>query len=120
MPKYLAQFSYTAKGLEGLSKEGGSGRRKAVQQLAESFGGRLEAYYYAFGKYDGLAVMNMPDHAAMAAAVAMVNRGGAAAVQTTVLLTPEDVDEAMRRSGTYRPGSRVHQKEASKIEREVC
>jgi uncharacterized protein with GYD domain len=105
MSKYLIQFSYTSKGLEGLSKEGGSARRKAVQQLIESLGGKLDAYYYSFGKYDGFTIVDMPDNAAVAAAVAMVNRSGAASTQTTVLLTPEEVDDAMKRSGTYRaPG----------------
>ena len=34
MPKYLAHASYTAEGLKGLLKDGGSKRREAVEQLA--------------------------------------------------------------------------------------
>jgi len=105
MPRYLIQFSYTTQGLEGVKREGGSSRREAVRQLVESFGGKLEAFYYAFGSYDGIAIADMPDNAAAAAVSVMVNGSGAATTHTTVLLTAEDLDDAVKRSGTYRaPG----------------
>jgi uncharacterized protein with GYD domain len=103
MPRYLVQFSYTPEGLEGVRKEGGSSRREAVRQLAESLGGKLEAYYFAFGSYDGISILDMPDHAAMIAASVIVNGSGAATAHTTVLLTPEELDDAVKRSFTYRP-----------------
>lgn len=43
MPKYLFTGSYTEEGLKGLLKDGGSGRRAAVEQLMQSLGGTLEA-----------------------------------------------------------------------------
>ena len=49
MPKYLFQGSYSEQGLKGLLQEGGSKRREAAEQLIKGVGGRLEAYYYAFG-----------------------------------------------------------------------
>ncbi len=49
MAKYMVQANYTAKGLEGLLKEGGSSRREAVDKAVKSLGGTLEAFYYAFG-----------------------------------------------------------------------
>lgn len=103
MPKYLVQFSYTDKGLEGLFAEGGSARREATRRLAESLGGRLEAYYFAFGKRDGIVIVDMPDNVAMAAGVAIAARSGAVRAQTTVLLTPEEVDRAVELGADYRP-----------------
>ncbi len=50
MAKFMIQFSYTKTGLEGLSKDGGSGRRAAIEQLATSLGGKLELLYYSFGE----------------------------------------------------------------------
>jgi uncharacterized protein with GYD domain len=105
MARYLVQFSYTSQGMAGLQKEGGSARRKAVEQLVKSLGGTLEAYYYEFGSHDGFTILQLPDNTAMAAASIVVAAGGGATTQTTVLLTPEELDEAVKRSATYRaPG----------------
>jgi len=49
MPKYLWQASYTPDGVNGVLKDAGTGRRAAIQKLAESLGARLEAFYFAFG-----------------------------------------------------------------------
>ena len=103
MPKYLAQFNYTGEGLKGLLKEGGASRRAAVEKLVKSLGGTLEAYYYAFGETDGFAVADMPDNASMAALALTVSASGAATVKTTVLMTPEEVDEATKKKASYRP-----------------
>jgi uncharacterized protein with GYD domain len=63
-------------------------------------------YRYAFGEYDVVVLMEAPDHVSAAALALAVASGGALkAQQTTVLMTPEEGVEAMRRaSGTgYRP-----------------
>ncbi|HXG23623.1 MAG TPA: GYD domain-containing protein [Chthonomonadales bacterium] len=103
MPTYLWHVSYTTDGVKGLMKEGGSKRRATVQQLLEGLGGRLEAFYYAFGESDLYVIAELPD-AATAAAVSMtVNATGAAQLRTTVLLTPEEIDAATQKSVGYRP-----------------
>jgi uncharacterized protein with GYD domain len=103
MPKYLVQFSYTVQGLAGLLKEGGSTRREATRQLVESLGGKLEAYYFTFGQQDGFIIADMPDNASVAAASLIAASTGAVGTQTTVLLSPEEIDQAVKRSGKYRP-----------------
>lgn len=45
MSKYLVHGSYTQEGLKGLLKEGGSKRQEATEQIVESVGGTLDAYY---------------------------------------------------------------------------
>lgn len=52
MAKYMFQASYTAEGAKGLLKEGGSRRRATIEQTMKGLGGRLEAFYYAFGETD--------------------------------------------------------------------
>ena len=52
MPKYLCQGSYTEHGLKGLVKEGGSKRQAVVEQLVKEMGGKVEAFYFAFGGDD--------------------------------------------------------------------
>jgi uncharacterized protein with GYD domain len=105
MPVFLIQFSYTEQGVKGLLKEGGSKRREATDQLIKSLGGKLVAYYYTFGEYDGFAIVEGADNVDAAAAGLIVAASGAVKTKTTVLLTPEEIDKATKKSGTYRaPG----------------
>ncbi len=103
MPKFLVQASYTREGVEGVRAAGGSSRREAVAQTATSLGGTLDAFYFALGDHDADLVLDMPDVEAAVAAAMTVNGAGGAVVKTTVLLTPEQVDEAARRSVEYLP-----------------
>jgi uncharacterized protein with GYD domain len=103
MPKYLIEASYTLDGVKGVQSAGGSSRRDAVAQVAESLGGRLENFYFAFGDHDVYTVLDLPDNESAAAVALAVNGAGGASVRTVVLLTPEEVDAAAKRSVDYRP-----------------
>jgi uncharacterized protein with GYD domain len=103
MSKYLFQASYTGEGLKGLLKEGGTSRRQAVEKTIEGLGGTLEAFYYAFGYTDVYAIAELPDNVSTAAFALIVNAAGTAKVNTTVLMTPEEVDQAVKKSVDYRP-----------------
>jgi uncharacterized protein with GYD domain len=105
MGKYLIAASYTAEGAKGLLKDGGTKRREAAEQAIQSAGGRLEAFYFAFGENDAYLIVDAPDHASVAAASVSINSTGAVHSQTVVLLSPEEIDQATRKSVTYRaPG----------------
>ena len=105
MAKYLFRASYTAEGAKGLISEGGSGRVEVAASLAEGLGGKLESYYFAFGEDDVVGVLELPDNVSMAAVNMTVGATGLVNTKTTVLLTPEEVDDAARRSVSYRgPG----------------
>ena len=103
MPKYLVQANYVGEGLKGLLKEGGSGRRAAVEKLFGSVGGRIEAFYYAFGDTDLFVIADVPDNVTAAALSLTVNAAGAATARITVLLTAEELDAAAKKTATYRP-----------------
>ena len=105
MPKYLFRATYTADGAKGLISEGGSGRVEEAARLAEGLGGKLESYYFAFGEDDVVGVLELPDNVSMAAVNMTVGATGLVNTKTTVLLTPEEVDDAAHRSVSYRgPG----------------
>ena len=74
MPKYLVQASYTAEGIQGLLKDGASGRKAAVQSTVKALGGKVEAFYYAFGKDDAVIILDLPDNVT-AAAVGLTTLG---------------------------------------------
>lgn len=103
MPKYLIHGNYVGEGIKGLLKEGGSSRRAAIEKLAASQGGSVESVYYAFGDTDVYVVVDMPDNASMAAVALTAGATGAVTVKTTVLMTPEEVDEAAKKTPDYRP-----------------
>ena len=103
MPKYLLQASYTSEGTKGLLQEGGSKRRTEVQKLVKGLGGKLEGIYYAFGDPDVIVIAEFPDHACATAASLAVNASGTVKLKTTVLFTPEEMDEATRKIVNYRP-----------------
>jgi uncharacterized protein with GYD domain len=115
MPKYLIEANYVGEGIKGLLKEGGTKRRTAVEELFKSMGGTVEAFYFAFGDNDVFIIGDLPDNASAAALVLRVNATGAAKCKTTVLITPQEVDEAVKKSGAYRPpGIGVDEYEVSK------
>lgn len=103
MPKYLIEASYTLEGVKGVQSAGGTSRRDAVAKLAESAGGRMESFHFAFGDADVYTVCELPDNESAAAVALAVNSAGGATVRTVVLLTPEEVDAAAKRSVDYRP-----------------
>jgi uncharacterized protein with GYD domain len=103
MAVFMVQFSYTEQGMKGLIKEGGSKRQEATEKLVKSMGGKLIAYYFAFGDYDGFAIVEGVDNIDATAAALIVGASGAVKTKTTVLLTPDEVDKATQKSGNYRP-----------------
>ncbi len=106
MAKYLFHGTYTQSGIQGVLKDGGSGRRKAVDKLAKSLGGSVESMYWAFGKDDFYVIADVPTHAAAAALAATTGASGAVSISTVVLLTADDMDAAVKLHPNYRaPGS---------------
>jgi uncharacterized protein with GYD domain len=103
MAKYLVTGSYTSEGLKGLLKEGGSGRRKAVEAAVKSMGGHLEAYYFAFGDNDVFSIVDVPDNVTAAALAIGISSTGTVGTKTTVLLTAEEVDQATKKTLSFRP-----------------
>jgi len=103
MPKYMIEASYTSEGAKGLLKDGGSKRRQAAEQAIKTAGGKLEAFYFAFGDRDAFLIVDAPDHATVAAASLAVNASGAVHTKTVVLLTPEELDAASKKSVKYAP-----------------
>jgi uncharacterized protein with GYD domain len=119
MPKFLIEANYLSEGINGLLKEGGTRRRAAVDDLFKSLGGTVEAFYFAFGDEDVFIIGDLPDNATAAALAIRVNAAGVTACKTTVLLTPQEVDEAVKKTGTYRPpGHEIDQAEVAKCDSE--
>lgn len=102
MPKYLFKAKYTpSEGVKGLLADGGTGREKAVSDLVESVGGKLEAFYYAFGPTDVYSILEVPDDITAASISLTVGASGLATIELVQLLTPADLDEAAKKAPAY-------------------
>ncbi|ABK02331.1 uncharacterized protein with GYD domain [Arthrobacter sp. PvP102] len=105
MTKYLFEANYVGEGIKGLMREGGTKRREALVQALDSVGGSLESFYYAFGDTDVLGVFEVPSSADAAALSLMINSTGSVNVRLKPLMTPEDIDDAAKKTPAYRaPG----------------
>ena len=105
MPLYLSRFNYTTDAMKELLKQP-QDRSVAAREMADSLGGKLVGFWYAFGEFDGVFLMEAPDNASAAAVAMAVGAAGAVSdVETTVLLDMDEAQDAMRKAAaaTYRP-----------------
>jgi len=105
MTLYLTRFRYTPETWSRLIKNP-EDRRKAAQQYIESVGGRLHGFWYAFGEHDGYNLWEAPDDVSMVAVAVAIGAGGAlSSIETTTLLTVEDMIAALEKAQSirYRP-----------------
>lgn len=107
MPLYKIEFAYTPETWATLCANP-EDRSQPVKALAEAMGGRLVAFYYSFGEYDGFAIFEVEDNlAAGAAGLTALAPGHLAKVKTTPIFTVEEAMEMMGRAGETslrRPG----------------
>ena len=104
--KVLSEARYTSEGTKGLAHKGGSARRAAVAKMVEELGGKLEAFYFAFGDVDVYTIVGVPDSVTAAAISLAVNQSGVVTVKNVVLISPEDMDKASKKAVDYRPPGR--------------
>ena len=103
MQKYLFYGSYTPEGYQGLMKEGGSVRIDVSQQALQSVGGSLEAFYYSNGEQDFYIIVNLPNNLVSTAVTLVGNASGAFRIRAVPLLTPKEMDEAVKLKVDFRP-----------------
>ena len=106
MPKFMVVATYGAEGARGLQKEGGTGRRAAVQKVVESVGGKVDGFYFAYGDRDAYVICDVPDAASGLAISLAVNASGSVRASTIPLITPEEMDAVAKKTVSYRaPGA---------------
>ena len=105
MPFYLIQAAYTPDAWAALVKAP-QNRLEAVRPVVEKLGGKFEHAWLAFGEYDIIAVVELPENTDAAAfSMAVAAAGAVKAFKTTPLLSVEEGLEAMRKAqeAGYRP-----------------
>jgi uncharacterized protein with GYD domain len=96
MPHYLLQAAYKDTAIKHMVDHP-QPREDVVRKAAESLGGRVLQYYFCFGEYDTVTVLNFPSNeAAMAFSVVVTAGGALAKAHTTALITPDEAVRAMQ------------------------
>jgi uncharacterized protein with GYD domain len=103
MAKYLFQITYTEAGLQGVLKEGGYKQREILETAIRSLDGWLEVMYFSFGEVDIYIVTELPDNVSASAFSMIASSAGAARVKTIVLISPEEIEKATKKTINYRP-----------------
>ena len=102
MPLYLYRFRYTAEAWTALIEHPQDRRDMLASKLFGAFGGRLQGFWYSFGDQDGYALVELPDNVtAAAAAVAVTSTGSFSSLKTTVLITVDEMIEAIEKSSQF-------------------
>jgi len=107
MPSYLVQVSYNAESMLAFVKNP-QNRADGVRKPVEKLGGKVGSFWFTFGDYDAAAIVEMPDNVSMAAfALAASAGGGCSSLKTTLLMSPEEGIEAMKKAAScgYKPAS---------------
>jgi uncharacterized protein with GYD domain len=108
MAYFLLQGTYTPESWKNLVNKPVD-RVEVVRPIIEKLGGKVEGAWFAFGDYDVIMVMQMPDTISAAAfSLAIAASGAFKAHKTTPLMTIADGIEAMKKAagaGYQPPGS---------------
>jgi uncharacterized protein with GYD domain len=107
MSLYLVRFSYTPDAIKALVDHP-QDRSEEAGKLAKSLGAEITGFWYAFGEFDGVFLIESPDNATVAAVAMAAAAGGALSkLETTVLLDMREAQEAMQKAAaaSYAPPS---------------
>jgi uncharacterized protein with GYD domain len=98
MSKYLIQVAYTPEAWAAMV-ENPQDRKEAVAPSLQSLGGEFVDAWFAFGEYDLIGVIELPDNVDAAAfGIAVAAKGACKAFRTTPLIEMSDGVEAMRKA----------------------
>ena len=100
MPQFLVQFTYASRSIKALVEEPEVDHAAQASKMVASLGGKLLGYWYAFGEFDGMVLIEAPDPTTVAAvSMAIGGTGEVSRIQTTVLMTMEEARAASRKAG---------------------
>jgi uncharacterized protein with GYD domain len=106
MPYYLFQWQYKDPAIKAMV-ETSQDRPAELRKVVEAFHGRVHQFFFAFGEYDGISIVEFPNNESCAAcAVTLIGGGGPRTLRTTVLLTANEGQAAMLRASSVSHGYR--------------
>jgi len=111
MPLYMSTFEYKPEVWAELVANP-ENRTETVSRILQDAGCKLKGLWYAFGNSDGFALIEAPDNATSASiAIAISASGAFRKFETTVLMTQDELLNALRKAqdvAYVAPGTAVH------------
>ena len=99
MASYLLQIAYTPEAWAALLKNP-QDRTEVLRPVLEKLGGSFQSAYFAFGDYDVVAVMDLPQNIDAAAfSIAAAAGGAIKSIKTTPLMSIADGIAALQKAG---------------------
>jgi uncharacterized protein with GYD domain len=99
MASYLLEVAYTPQAWAALVKNP-QDRTEVLRPVLQKLGGSFQSAYLAFGDYDIIAVLEVPDNIDAAAfSIAAAAGGAIKAIKTTPLMSIADGIKAMQKAG---------------------
>ncbi len=99
MAYYMVQASYTSEAWAAQIANP-QDRMAALGEMIAANGGKLHSGYYSFGEYDVVLIIESPDNETVAATMIAAAAGGAvSSLKTTVLLTNDEGQGAIKGAG---------------------
>jgi uncharacterized protein with GYD domain len=96
MAYYLIQVAYSQGAAKAMVAHP-QPREDVIRKTCESLGGKLHSFFFAFGEFDAVLIVEAPDNkGAASVALAVAATGSVSRYVTTVLMTPAEGVEAMK------------------------
>ena len=106
MPYYLFQWKYKDSSIQAMI-EAPQDRSAELRKAVEAFHGKMHQFFFSFGEYDGLSIVEFSNNAACASCAAfLIGAGANTSLQTTALLTANEGEAAMLRASSVQSGYR--------------
>jgi uncharacterized protein with GYD domain len=105
MAYFLVQAAYTPQSMQALVQSP-QDRSRVIRSVVETLGGHVEQFWLAFGDYDVVLILHMPNDQSMAAfSMAVSAAGTVRSIKTTPLISWEEGMLAMKQAAAtgYRP-----------------
>jgi len=96
--RYAIFFTLKPETIQGMMSKP-SDREEVVGKLTEKAGGKLEAYYWMTGQWDGFVIASAPDgQSAAAVSIAVSSTGAFGHLETHELFTASEVNDIVGRA----------------------
>ena len=101
MPNYLIRFSYESPVIKTMIQRPDINTAAEAAAMVASLGGKLLGYWYAFGDFDGVVLIEAPENrVAVAVGMAIRSTGHVTKLETTVMLSMEEAKASLHLAAT--------------------
>ncbi len=94
MPKYVALLSFTGEGMSNIKQS--AERVEAAREAVEKVGGAWIGYYVTMGRYDGVAIVDLPSDELAATVVLAIGAQGNVRTETMRAFTLDEFSDIVK------------------------